>query len=448
MLLLDRLKPRSITAQITGIVAISVVVGVVLVMTIILYFVDSNPRYSLASLEARIGIVTGLVKAAGSDDEVAAVLATARDMGIEVRRVALADLELAPRGCCRPVNISVLARRLEANWGIDLLEVVPPPGGNPDQAAVSLDGRDALLFEAAFSFSRWVLLVAPSALTLIIVLLFVVLLSFYALRWIIAPLSAVAAAAQSFGRSPDDDRIVPRSGPQEIIQVADALNDMRTRIRALLDDRTRMLAAISHDLRTPLTRLRLRTERLADRGARDGLLQEITRITHMLDETLNYLRRDGRSEGLSRVDLPSLLQTVCAEFADVGHAVTYEGPAHVTWTCRPNILARALSNVVDNAVKHGSVVTVALRVGERTAVIDVSDDGPGIPSALRDKVFDPFFKGDAARSAANHSGFGLGLSIARDVVKSHGGAIDLIARAPHGLVVRMLLPAETSLNIT
>lgn len=448
MPLLDRLKPRSITAQITGIGAISVVIGVVLVMAIVLYFVDSNARYSLSSLEARIGIVTRLVQAARNEDEVAAVLAGAQDIGLKVRRIALADLELAPPGCCRAMHFSLLARRLEANWGVELLDVASLPDGNPDQAAVRLDDRNALIFPAAFSFNRWVLLLAPSALTLTIVLLFVVLLSLYALRWIIAPLSAVAAAAQSFGRSPDDDRLVPRGGPQEIAQVADALNDMRTRIRALLDDRTRMLAAISHDLRTPLTRLRLRAERLDDRDAADGLLHEITRITHMLDETLNYLRRDGRSESPSRVDLPSLLQTVCVEFADVGHAVAYEGPAHATWTCRPNILARALSNIVDNAVKHGSTVTVALRVGERTAVIDVSDDGPGIPSSLRDKVFDPFFKGDAARGVVNRSGFGLGLSIARDVVKSHGGEIDLIDRAPHGLVVRMLLPNETSLNIT
>ena len=446
--LLDHLRPRSITAQITGLVAISVIAGIVLVMTFVLYLDDANPRYSLASLEARIGFMTRLVKVARNEDEVATALVIARDMGIEVKRVALADLELAPWACCRTADRSIVARRLKANWGIDLLDVVPPPDGTTEQAAVRLDDRHALLIQAPFSASRWLLLLAPSALTLITVLLFVVFLSFYAVRWIIAPLSAVAAAAQSFGRSTDDDRLVPRSGPQEIAQVADALNDMRTRIRALLDDHTRMLAAISHDLRTPLTRLRLRAERLADRDAADGLLHEIASITHMLDETLNYLRRDGRSESPSRVDLPSLLQTVCTEFADVGHAVAYEGPARATWTCRPHILARALSNVVDNAVKHGSSVTVTLRVGERTAVIDVSDDGPGIPSALRDRVFDPFFKGDAARGAVNRSGFGLGLSIARDVVKSHGGEIDLVDRAPHGLVVRMLLPAETSLNIT
>jgi signal transduction histidine kinase len=279
-------------------------------------------------------------------------------------------------------------------------------------------------------------------LTLTIVLVFVTLLSVYALRWIITPLSSVAAAAHFFGRSPDDDRVVNRSGPREIAQVADALNDMRTRIRALLDGRTRMLAAISHDLRTPLTRLRLRAERVADPELREGMLGEITRVTRMLDETLDYLRADVRSESASRVDLPSVLHTICTEFADVGHAISYEGPAHLAWICRPGVLMRAISNVVDNAVKHGSAVTVALRAcGQGAVEIDVADDGPGIDPSLRQRVFDPFFKGDGARSS-NRSGFGLGLSIAREVIKGHGGDIHFLDRAPRGLIVRMSLPGD------
>src|SRR3546814_15100622 len=105
--------------------------------------------------------------------------------------------------------------------------------------------------------------------------------------------------------------------------------------------------------------------------------------------TLNYLREDVRSESASRIDLPSVLQTICAEFADVGHAVSYEGPGRLTWTCRPSVLTRAISNVIDNAVKHGSEVTVALRTRNDGAVeLDVADDGPGIASSLREKVLD------------------------------------------------------------
>lgn len=440
MRVLDRLKPRSITTQITCLVVVAVVLGVVLVMTIVLFFVAGNAGHGLSVKATEVATVARLVQASRKDDEIATILAAARDAGIEVRRVALADLAASAQDCCLSVKAALLLRRLESIWDVDVLEVVPPTGGGPNQLAVRLDDRDALLFERAFGFSLWTFAVAPTVLTLTIVLLFVGLLSIYAVRWITSPLSAVAAAAQSFGRSPDDSRIVRRNGPREIVQVADALDEMRTRIRALLDDRTRMLAAISHDLRTPLTRLRLRAERLADPALRDGLLHEIARITHMLDETLDYLRRDGRSESLSRVDLPSLLQTVCAEFADVGHAVAYEGPPHLTWTCRPNVLARALSNIVDNAVKHGALVTLSLRpFGESGAEIDVADDGPGIPPPLRAKVFDPFFKGDTARSAPGRSGFGLGLSIARDVVRGHGGQIELLDRTPRGLIVRVRL---------
>jgi signal transduction histidine kinase len=443
----DRLMPRSITAQITCIVAISVVLGIVLVMTIIIFFVEGNPRYSATTMATQIGTVTQLARASKTDDELAVILAAARDTGLKVRRVTLSDLQISPRDCCLSTQAVLLMRRLQLWWGVDALEVVPPPGSDSDQLAVKLNERDALLFEVVIGFSFLTVLLAPSALTLIIVLFFMAILSVYAVRWIISPLSALAAAAQSFGRSPDDNRVVRRSGPREIVQVADALNDMRTRIRALLDDRTNMLAAISHDLRTPLTRLRLRAERLADSGLREGLLHEITRITHMVDETLNYLRREVRSEALSRIDLPSLLQTICAEFADVGHAVTYEGPPHLTWTGRPNVLARALSNIVDNAVKHGSAVTVSLRVlGGSALAIEVCDDGPGIPPPLREKVFDPFFKGDAARSAVVRSGFGLGLSIARDVVRGHGGEIFLLDRRPRGLIVRVRLPGETAIG--
>ena len=447
MRFLDRLIPRSITAQITYIVAISVTLGLVVVMAIMLFFLEGNPRYSVTAMAAQVGTVTRQAQASKTDDEVAAILAVARDTGIKVRRVTLSELEISHRDCCLSIEALLLVRRLQSRWGVDALEVVPPPGSDPDQLAVKLNERDALLFDGVSAFSFWTIVLAPLALTLIIVLLFVVLLSIYAVRWIISPLSAVAAAAQSFGRSPDDDRIVSRSGPREIVQVADALNDMRTRIRALLDDRTSMLAAISHDLRTPLTRLRLRAERLTDPVQREGQLHEIARITHMLDETLNYLRSDVRSESLSRIDLPSLLQTVCVEFADVGHVVAYEGPPRLTWKCRPNVLARAITNIVDNGTKHGAVVTVSLRLlGERGVEIDVGDDGPGIPPALHEKVFDPFFKGDTARGAAGRSGFGLGLSIARDVVKGHGGEIELLDRAPRGLIVRVRLPGETAIH--
>ncbi|WP_163273259.1 ATP-binding protein [Chelativorans alearense] len=439
MRLTERLGLHSFTTQITGIAAISVLLGVALVVASLLVFFEHNPSAGAV----RIAEVTLLVKAAESPDDAAAIIAAAQRAGVEVTHVALTELETPIDTARLPLLARLLSDQLESNWGIDVIEGARLPGGSIDHLAVGIGNHGALLFETPAGANLWHFVLAPIVLTLTIILVLVTLLSVYAIRWIIAPLSSVAAAAHSFGRSPDDDRIVNQSGPREIAQVADALNDMRTRIRALLDDRTRTLVAISHDLRTPLTRLRLRAERIGEQNLRDGMLHEVTRITHMLDETLAYLREDVRSESMSRVDLPSVLQTICTEFADVGHAVSYEGPARLAWTCWPSILTRAISNVVDNAVKHGSAVTVALRARDDGMVeIDIADDGPGIPASLREKVFDPFFKGDNARSSENRSGFGLGLSIARDVVKGHGGGIDLLDRTPRGLIVRLSLPGE------
>ncbi|WP_456855843.1 sensor histidine kinase [Bradyrhizobium sp. USDA 4501] len=204
-----------------------------------------------------------------------------------------------------------------------------------------------------------------------------------------------------------------------------------------------MLAAISHDLRTPLTRLRLRTERVGDDTLRPAMLGDIAKMTRMINETLEYLREDARSEAASFIDLPSFLQTICSDFADMGHAVSYAGPARLPYACRPRALSRAATKIVENAVKHGSKVAVTLRPMEAGHIeIEVADDGPGIPPALHDKVFEPFFKADSARQ---EGGFGLGLSIAQDIAKRHGGSIALSLREPSGLLVSMLLPPKPGL---
>lgn len=443
---LSRLMPRSIAAQITAIVAVSVLLGIGLFAATLLVFFDHDS----SDPAARIADLTLLVQATESPDDAATIIAAAQRAGMKVALVASGELDGLTDNANLPFSARLIASRLKSNWGIEVAGGAQIEADGADRLAIRVGNDHVLLFDLSAIASPWHLVVAPAALTLTIILIFVTLLSVYAVRWIIAPLSSVAAAADSFGRSPDDNQIVSRSGPNEIAQVADALNDMRCRIRTLLDDRTRMIAAISHDLRTPLTRLRLRSERIADEDLQEGMLREITSVTRMLDETLTYLREDLRTEKISRIDLPSVLQTICAEFADVGHAVSYDGPARLTWTCRRNVLTRAISNIVDNAVKHGSTATVALRTtGDSAIEIDVADDGPGIAAALREKVFEPFFKGDDARGSVERSGFGLGLSIARDVVKGHGGEIHLLDRTPHGLIVRMSLPrSEISLNIT
>ena len=318
-----------------------------------------------------------------------------------------------------------------------------PATGLATPSSSRISDKDALVFESSprKPFLNFVLVQIACALGAIIFI--VLFLSLYAVRWITSPLSSIASAARSFGHASAEEGALSPDGPLEIAQVAEALNDMRKRVRSLVDERTQMLAAISHDLRTPLTRLRLRTERLPDGGAREGMLRDIATINDMLSETLAYLREGGQLEPVLLADLPSLLQTICAQFTDFGHRVSYEGPDRFAFSCRAHALNRAVTNVVDNGVKHGVAVLVTLQVLSDSAVqIEISDDGPGIPTPLQEKVFEPFFKGDSARPSSGRGGFGLGLSIARDIVRRHGGTIELIDRIPRGLIVRFRVVAQ------
>jgi signal transduction histidine kinase len=443
--LLGRLLPRSITAQITGIVAVSILLGLVVSISVAILLSGFNSgRDSPPYVASRIVHVTRIARTAKTPTEPDFVLAAIRDAGIRVDRVAIKDMEVLPEGTGLGFWPRAFAREIRAEPDIEVLDRLRFPSGPDQQLAVRLDADHALVFDATGAENIWRLLLTLPALFLAIVLVTLLLLSVYAVRWIIAPLATVAQAALSFGLSPRDDPIINRGGPREITQVADALNEMRTMIRALLEDRTRMLAAISHDLRTPLTRLRLRIERVSDQPLRDGMMSDLIKVDRMLDETLDYLREDGKSEAMSRFDLPSLLQTICCEFADMGDHVTYDGPARLTWTGRPKALTRAFTNIIQNAVKHSSTVTVTLPSSSQGQMdIEIADAGPGIPAALRDKVFEPFFKADSARSS-DKSGFGLGLSIAQDIIERHGGDIRLRGRDPTGLIVHIALPTNLS----
>ncbi|WP_461353138.1 ATP-binding protein [Bradyrhizobium sp. USDA 4454] len=427
-----------------SLVALSELIGIMLAAVTIIFLFDSPSITDTQKfLAGRVAELTQLVRSTRTSVDADELLAAARRGGLDVRRVSLG--ELVPRTAAETRSFSMRAfRQLAAEPGIELMEELRHPAGSSSQVIVRLDDGYALMADVAVRGGLWPTLLRPVAGGTIVVLISMLLLSVYAVRWVIAPLAEVARAATSFGRSPRAPEVLRRRGPREIAQVTDALNDMRTRIAALLDDRTRMLAAISHDLRTPLTRLRLRSERVREDTLRTAMLGDIGKMTRMINETLDYLREDARTEAASCIDLPSFLQTICSDFADTGHAVSYAGPARLPYVCRPRALSRAVTNIVENAVKHGSLVAVTLRLAEADHIeIAVADDGPGIPLALHDKVFKPFFKGDSARQ--DSGGFGLGLSIAQDIVKRHGGSIALKPGAPSGLLVSMLLPPTSVL---
>ena len=285
------------------------------------------------------------------------------------------------------------------------------------------------------------LVLTQSLFTLGVVTFLILFVSAYAVRWVTSPLSSIASAASAFGRPGGIDEVdLDESGPIEITQAARALNEMRKRVRRLVDERTRMLVAVSHDLRTPLTRLRLRIERLRDDPAKAAMLDEIATINEMLSETLAYMREVGQAEASATTDLPSLLQTICAQFADTGHNVVYRGADRLVLSCRPHALTRAVTNLVDNATKFGGRVEVQGEAHGPEIWIEVSDDGPGVPPSMLGQLFEPFFKGDYARSQSGSGGFGLGLSIVREIAEGHGGGVELLNRDPHGLIARVRLP--------
>jgi signal transduction histidine kinase len=283
--------------------------------------------------------------------------------------------------------------------------------------------------------------IRPWIVTLLFAAVSVTLLGLWAARALTAPLSSFARAAESFSLN-GAAAPLPERGPEEIRSVAKALNRMRERITTLIDDRTRMLAAISHDLRTPITRMRLRSEFIEDEVHRGRMLHDLDQMRSMLESVLSFLRNDRKLESMTLVDVASSLQLVADQFADIGHKVAYEGPEHAMATGRPDDLHRSITNLVENAVRFGTETTIRLTMSPDTVTIEVEDDGPGICDARKDVMLEPFVRGDDARNMDEAAGFGLGLSIARATVLAHGGELSLNDRQPHGLIARIELPVH------
>jgi signal transduction histidine kinase len=282
----------------------------------------------------------------------------------------------------------------------------------------------------------------PIMVTLLSVAIIVTGLGIWAARMVTAPLRSFAKEAESF--SPDGAiNLLPERGPVEIRAAARALNQMRERIKSLMDDRTRTLAAVGHDLRTPITRLRLSSEFVADPVLRGQMLRDLDQMKAMVDSILVYLR-EGRSQKKAvRVDVAACVQTVCDAFADCGSDVKFVAADGGAVLADPEELLRAVTNVVDNAVRYAGGARVSVGRTPASVIISVEDDGPGIPDDRKAAMLQPFVRGDAARNMDEDSGFGLGLSIVRVFTTAYGGSLTLSDRQPHGLVVRIDLPLAT-----
>lgn len=276
-------------------------------------------------------------------------------------------------------------------------------------------------------------------------LVIVLMLSLWAIRKMSRPLALFANAATTFARNVYAPSL-PETGPSEVREAARAFNNMQKRVLQTIEARAYMLGSISHDLRTPLTTIRLRAEDLADSEARRRILASIEEMDTMLASTLTFAREGTAQEELQATDIGSLLEAICSDFSDTGHQVTLVVNSTIVAACRPLALKRALSNLIDNALKYGERANVVANVKDGMIDISITDQGPGIPSEELERIFQPFYRLENSRNR-NTGGMGLGLAIAQMAVDMHGGSIQLEnRREAAGLCVRVLLPMGTNAN--
>ncbi len=269
-------------------------------------------------------------------------------------------------------------------------------------------------------------------------LLIVLAVVIFAVRLATRPLKELAGAADAFGR---DLEALPlaETGPRETRQAAQAFNRMRQRIRRLVDERSRALAAVSHDLRTPLTRLRLRAELVDDARLREQINADLEAMTAMIDATLDYFRGLREDENIQLIDIDALLQSLAEDATVLGRRIGLDGTAIAPYPGRLHALRRALQNLIDNAFRYGGGAGLRIEDDGDALRLSVEDDGPGIPPAEIARVTEPYYRSDASRGRAS-GGVGLGLTIASDVARRHGGALRLHNRSQGGLTAMLILP--------
>jgi len=310
-------------------------------------------------------------------------------------------------------------------------------------------GAEVLKVSINLSSGQWLNVAAPAVRftpiwrsrmlgPMLIIAMLVIAISFWAVRRATAPLALFEGAAERLGR---DVNAPPMNeeGPREVRRAARSFNNMQRRLKAFIDDRTHMLAAISHDLRTPITRLRLRAELIDDDMQQKKILEDLAQMEDMIVATLAFARDETTSESDTRLDLAALLQSLCDDAADAGAKASYLGPDKLNFTGRPVALMRAFQNLIDNAVKYGGQAELIVAQDDRTVTVHIDDQGPGIPEAERSRVFDPFYRVEGSRNR-DTGGVGLGLAVVRSVITAHGGEILLGTANNGGFRVTVILP--------
>jgi signal transduction histidine kinase len=275
-------------------------------------------------------------------------------------------------------------------------------------------------------------------LTLGILLVGVTTLSLVAVRWVVRPLADLRRAADALGKDIHRPPL-PETGPVEVAETAGAFNRMQQRIGRFVEDRARMLAAVSHDLRTPITRLRLRADLLDDEELAEKIRRDLDEMQAMVEETLDFMRGTDQREATRPIDLMALLDSLIEDAGESGQGVRLEGSVERPYSGRPLALKRCVGNLLNNALRYGGEVEVSVQNSGRSVTLRIADRGPGIPPDAIEKVFEPFFRLEGSRGR-DSGGAGLGLGFARNIARAHGGDLLLRNRSEGGLVAELKLP--------
>ncbi|RON80637.1 ATP-binding protein [Pseudomonas fluorescens] len=357
-------------------------------------------------------------------------------------RAQRADFELPSDGLrLQASRVPVLRQLLGADRKIEVFNPSDWPDDNPQAhyaALVQLVDGSWLSFippERSWGLEFGARIVIVIALGLIATLL----VAWVATRQLANPLQRFARAARRFGtdlRAPP----IKLEGPDEIRQAIIAFNTMQAQIQHFIAERTHMLASISHDLRAPLTRMRLRSEFMEDLDHQGKLIRDVEEMQSMINAALAFFREDTHREQTTAFDLSELVQTIVDDYRDQHLHVDFEGPAHLVYEGRPLGIKRVIVNLLENALKYAQRPVIALTRDEYSICVEVSDEGPGIPEAALERVFDPFFRLEASRNR-DTGGVGLGLSAARAIAREQGGELTLSNCKSGGLIAKFELPA-------
>ncbi|MBM3620650.1 MAG: HAMP domain-containing protein [Alphaproteobacteria bacterium] len=353
--------------------------------------------------------------------------------GLEIHWDRVAPLPAA----APPEALAAAAARLGAGARLGWDPKAEP--GHRVLGALPVDGGGWIVFSASWLAAGGGALDHGGISSMVAMALGIGLISILVIRWITGPLRRLASAADRIGRDPSPIP-VPMEGPREVRHAASTFNAMQERIGRLLEDRTEALAAMSHDLRTPLSRLQLRVGFLPEGEDRARMEADIAEMEAMVARTLDYIREGHDTEPVKPADLAAILQTLASDAADQGHDVAYEGPGRAVLPLRRIAAKRALSNLVDNALRHGRPpVRLGIHDQGATLAVEIRDAGGGIAEADRARAVAPFVQLDPARGG---SGVGLGLAIAQRFAQASDGRLELGAAREGGLLVRLVLPRQ------